>query len=205
MERFIVMDSAYPNKSSWKWQHPRRRVAVVERNGDMMPTQINPKHKAIKRIVKVWEGLYVGKTYKCQYQKALREAMSLAKSLNVNEKAPVIKKTKAVTVYKKVAISAECFRAPHGDVGYFSVYDGETKYEIGVEVHNTAKPGHNGGLYCYEELASANKAPFPENSVLKSYPKAILECKAWGRKMVYGDKLAFSHLLPVKVCYDFIS
>lgn len=68
-ERFVVMTASSPSKSSWKWQHPRKKVAIVEKVDPFGPDPVRIDHrlKSVKQIVVVWKCLYVGKTYKCQY------------------------------------------------------------------------------------------------------------------------------------------
>lgn len=79
---YIVMTASASTKSSWKWQHPRRRVAVVRCAPGLIPKQIHPRHKAVEAIVRTWECLYDGDTSRCQYQRALAEAHALAEELN---------------------------------------------------------------------------------------------------------------------------
>lgn len=83
MDKFVVLSSADQNKNSWKWQHPRRRIAVIETNGIDMPKQIHPNHKSVVKIVKTWEMCYVGTTDRCQFARALAEAEDLCEKLNL--------------------------------------------------------------------------------------------------------------------------
>ena len=80
---YIIMTAAAPTKSSWKWQHRRRRIAVVEcADPARPPKQIHPRHKAVKQIVQTWECLYVGSSDRDQFSCAMREAQALCVQLN---------------------------------------------------------------------------------------------------------------------------
>lgn len=78
--KFIVMTAAakMPN-SCWGVY---KRVAIVETDGVNMPKQINPKHNAVKRIVRLWDRLNVGRTSRCAFSRALSEARQLCEQLN---------------------------------------------------------------------------------------------------------------------------
>ena len=80
MERYIVMTSAARMPSSCWGRY--RHVAVVETDGVNMPSQIHPRHKAVRKIVAVWSRCNVGRTYRCAYARALVEARQLAARLN---------------------------------------------------------------------------------------------------------------------------
>ena len=58
MTKFIVMTAQASMPSSCKGRYGR--VAVIETNGENMPKQIHPNHKAVKRIVKLWDRLFWG-------------------------------------------------------------------------------------------------------------------------------------------------
>lgn len=80
---YIVMTAAAPTKSSWKWQHKRMRIAVVEcADPTRPPKQIHPRHKTVKQIVQTWECLYVGSSNRDQFSVAMREAQRLCAHLN---------------------------------------------------------------------------------------------------------------------------
>ena len=80
--KYIVMTSQFRNKNSWKWQHPRRNIAIVKTDGIHMPKQIHPNHHAVKEIYQMWPGLYVGSTDKCQFARQLEEAQAICDKLN---------------------------------------------------------------------------------------------------------------------------
>jgi len=58
------------------------KIAVVETDGISMPKQINSRHKAVKRIVELWDRLNIGTTDRCAFKVALREANEMADRLN---------------------------------------------------------------------------------------------------------------------------
>ena len=80
MAKFVVMTAAAKMPSSVKARY--RRVAVVETDGESVPRQIHPNHRAVKRIVRTWERLNVGLTTRSAYYRALAEANVLAAQLN---------------------------------------------------------------------------------------------------------------------------
>ena len=79
---FIVQTASAPIKNSWKWQHPRRRVAVLEVDYGVVPKMISERARGVVRIVDTWECCYVGSTSRCQYSRALSWARDLAAQLN---------------------------------------------------------------------------------------------------------------------------
>lgn len=78
--RFVVMTAAAYMPASNRYGE-YRRVAVVETNGTM-PRQIHPRHRSVKRIVATWERLNVGKTPRCAFHRAYRDAQEMAANLN---------------------------------------------------------------------------------------------------------------------------
>lgn len=83
---FYIVDSCFRNKSSWKWQHRRRNVAVIETDGTV-PKIITDKAKFVKKIHWVKRGLYQGLgTGKSQYDKALIEANEIITQLKERNK-----------------------------------------------------------------------------------------------------------------------
>ena len=58
------------------------KVAVVETNGIDMPKAIHPNHKAVVKIVRVWDRRNKGTTDRCAYAIACEEAEELAAELN---------------------------------------------------------------------------------------------------------------------------
>jgi hypothetical protein len=93
--------------------------------------------------------------------------------------------------YKKVAIG--------NDGRLHSVFNG-SPWLLGIERKETAKSGHQGGLYVYASETEALEAPFPDNSWGINYPKAVVKCLVKGSYRVYtGDKLAFSSVTPINI------
>lgn len=83
---FVVQTAAARQPGSWKWTHPRRRVAVLEIDTDIgSVSMISSRARGCHRVVKTWELCYVGSTDRCQYGRALAEARELADQLNVEE------------------------------------------------------------------------------------------------------------------------
>ena len=81
---FIVMTASAKMPSSVKSQY--RKVAIVEiYEGAPMPHAIDIRSKSIKRIVRIWDKLHVGKTASSAYHKALAEAEALRNELNAGE------------------------------------------------------------------------------------------------------------------------
>lgn len=94
--------------------------------------------------------------------------------------------------YKAVAVT------PDGRL--VSIFDGETEYRIGAELHESAHRGHTGGYYVYTTLDLARNATVPDKSVAKDLPRAFLRCAASGQYCRYdGSKLAFSRITPLEV------
>lgn len=84
-ERFIVMTAAAKMPSSCWGKYGR--VAVVECAPGMVPKQINPNHKAVKRIVQLWDRRRIGKTSRSAFQRALAEAEEYCEELNLADLA----------------------------------------------------------------------------------------------------------------------
>jgi len=81
----IVMDACAPSRG--KWQHPRRKVAVVQLTQEYTaknwrPKMISDRARGVLRIIATWNNLYVGKTDKCEYAVRLKAAEELAARLN---------------------------------------------------------------------------------------------------------------------------
>ena len=83
--RFVVMSSAAQMPASCWGRY--RRVAVIETNGHDWPKQINPRHRTVVRVVSTWEACNVGKTPRCAYERAMRDAQAMADKLNQGEAA----------------------------------------------------------------------------------------------------------------------
>ena len=84
MNKYFIITSCFPNKSSWKWQHRRRNIAIIETNGTV-PKIISERPKYVKKIHWFKKGLYVGVgSGKSQYDKALNEAKDFLKQLESN-------------------------------------------------------------------------------------------------------------------------
>ena len=80
---FFIVTSSFRNKSSWKWQHRRKNVAILETDG-RIPKIISDRPKFVKRIVWAKHGLYEGTSDRSQFAKALEEAEEILEKLNEN-------------------------------------------------------------------------------------------------------------------------
>mgnify|MGYP003148158255 CR=1 FL=1 len=81
MDSYIVMDAQASMPASCWGKY--RKVAVVElAQPGVMPKQIHPRHKTIRRIVRMWDRLYAGTTDRCAFAKAMTLAKTLASELN---------------------------------------------------------------------------------------------------------------------------
>lgn len=58
-----------------------KRIAIVETVSAERPKMISERTKGVIRIVRSWERLHVGKTERCAYARAMREAEGLLASL----------------------------------------------------------------------------------------------------------------------------
>jgi hypothetical protein len=63
-----------------------KRVAVIELEddcpADFVPAMISERSKGVKRIVRTWEKLNVGKTEHCAFGRAMDEARKLVEGLS---------------------------------------------------------------------------------------------------------------------------
>ena len=83
---------------------------------------------------------------------------------------------------------------------FFSIYDGETEYQLGQPVEQPARPGHHGGYYVYRTAEQALDATFPASSALKDATKALLLVEAGDPCFEYqGGKVACSTITPIEV------
>lgn len=94
--------------------------------------------------------------------------------------------------YKVVAVDV--------DGRLFSIYDGETEYQIGVELSEAARQHHKGGFYCYDSPEAARRAPFPKSAELLENARVLLRVRAEGSYCRYENgKLAFSRITPLEI------
>jgi hypothetical protein len=81
MSKFIIKSSAACMPSSCKWG-PYRRVAVLEvEDGVDSVKMISPRARGVIQVVRTWERLFVGKTDRCAYERALAHARSLVSAM----------------------------------------------------------------------------------------------------------------------------
>ncbi len=79
--KFIVKSSAARMPPSCWGTY--RRVAVLEVTVDAPePRMISGRARGVVGVVRTWERLHVGRTGRCAYQVAMREAAELAAMLN---------------------------------------------------------------------------------------------------------------------------
>ena len=78
--RYVVLTAAaYMPSSCWGRYG---KVAVLETNGENMPCRIDERLNCVRRIVRCWDRRNIGKTEKCAFQRAKKEAEELAARLN---------------------------------------------------------------------------------------------------------------------------
>jgi len=82
--RAIVQTSAFPNKSSWTWQHRRRNVAVLITDGRECVSMISTRARGVRSIEAYWGGLYAGSSPRCEYERKLAQAELVAAQLNAS-------------------------------------------------------------------------------------------------------------------------
>jgi hypothetical protein len=81
MTRYTVMTAAAKMPASCWGRYGRVAVVELDDTGTR-PKMISPRARGIARIVRVWEGLNIGKTDRCAYARAFDEALELAAELN---------------------------------------------------------------------------------------------------------------------------
>lgn len=85
---FTVLTASARTGATFYGQY--RRVAVVELTApDAQPRMISTRARGVKRIVRTWERLSVGKTARCAYRRALADAGNLAAALTSYHAADV--------------------------------------------------------------------------------------------------------------------
>ena len=82
LPRFIVMTAAANMGSKCKGVYKRVAVVELEEGTTERPKMISDRAKGIKRIVSLADKLNVGKTEKCAFAVALRDAEQMAAKLN---------------------------------------------------------------------------------------------------------------------------
>jgi hypothetical protein len=88
--------------------------------------------------------------------------------------------------YKAVAVSE--------DGRLLSIFDGSTEYRIGETLQQRARREHGGGYYVYETPEQAAAASVPNNSALRTTPRAE------GQFCRYDNgKLSFSRVTPLEI------
>lgn len=79
MSQFIVQTAcAHMPSSCWG---AYRRVAVMEVEPGAQPKMISNRARGVVRVVRTWEKLNVGRTERCAYRRAVREAQELCERL----------------------------------------------------------------------------------------------------------------------------
>jgi len=89
---------------------------------------------------------------------------------------------------------------------YLSLFDGTTEYKVGERVVQTAKRGHKGGLYVFENFSDCMEGDvaLPSNAALKYCPQRAILYVAFGGKIVkYKNKIAASWVRPLRVIETF--
>lgn len=92
----------------------------------------------------------------------------------------------------------------HGAEVMVSVYDGQTRYEIGKRLTERAVDDHGGGYYSYPTADGVKtlllrRALWPEGFHSVAMRLALIECEIGGTILVYGPKLASTYLTPLRI------
>ena len=87
MSHYIVqVASANMPNSCWGIYN---RVAVLEvHDGVTRASMISDRSRDVVRVVETWEALNVGKTERCAYRRALKQARAIAADMNVAPPSP---------------------------------------------------------------------------------------------------------------------
>jgi hypothetical protein len=83
---------------------------------------------------------------------------------------------------------------------FFSVYDKDTEYTLGITLSQSVAKGHKGGFYVYSsaELAANAKIAMKMGSNW-IFPRTILEVECWGNMIQYPRfKLCFEFIKPIQ-------
>jgi hypothetical protein len=82
--RFVVMTATARMPSTVKARY--RRVAVVEIEPGATPRMISTHARGVVAIVETWERLSVGRTDRCAFARAMREASALCARLDLDRR-----------------------------------------------------------------------------------------------------------------------
>lgn len=84
---------------------------------------------------------------------------------------------------------------------YFSVFDGETEYKLGVTLRQKiVHPTKKCGFFVFNSLEQALRCPFPSHSKLLYTPRVLLLVHATGNSRTYKNGcFAFECITPVQV------
>lgn len=89
MDRFVVMSSAACMPASCWGRY--RKIAVVELDGTTdYPKMISIRARGVKRVVRVWDRLFHGKTDACAFGVALSAAEAMAERLNEKHRKEIL-------------------------------------------------------------------------------------------------------------------
>jgi hypothetical protein len=83
---YTVMTSSAKMPASCKGRY--RNVAVVEWDGATYPKMISERARGVVRVIRHYGALSVGKTERCAYRRAVREAEVLVASLGGTDAGP---------------------------------------------------------------------------------------------------------------------
>ena len=78
---YIVKSSRAKMPSSC-WGHYGRVALLKVEAGIERVSMISPRARGVIEVVKTWEKLHLGKTERCAFERALREAENMAAALN---------------------------------------------------------------------------------------------------------------------------
>ena len=94
--------------------------------------------------------------------------------------------------YKAVAVTE--------DGRLVSIFDGETEYRLGEELHQATHQDHNGGYYVYTSIEDARFVTVPLESEARHLSRLVIRVQAAGTYCRYANgKLAFGRITPLEI------
>lgn len=81
MIRYRLMTAAARMPANCWGRYARIGVVELEEGYEGYPSMISARARGVARVVETWERLYVGKTDRCAFEVAMREAEELLASL----------------------------------------------------------------------------------------------------------------------------
>ena len=79
--RYVIIVSQAKMPSSCDGSGSYYRIGLLETDGTQQPKRIDERSRGCVRIVATWERLFRGKTDRCAFARAMKEAESMRDSL----------------------------------------------------------------------------------------------------------------------------